>query len=253
MSRILGLLFFLMVGFSMAKEVSITSLDGFKLVGFIDYPKEKKEKYPLVIFAHQFGTTHVIWSEFAKELREKGYATLLIDLRGHGLSIYQNGKENKIVFKPDFKSALDLINFFKKSNEKVNFKKIPEDISLWIDYVAENEKVDLNNIILIGASLGGISIIPVVTVQDVKALISISPGSISVVGKEAVEIALASYENPVLYIVSKNDPLGSYKTVDTLMGMTNRGYALTVSGSGHGVILLPKVKAYIFTFLENLK
>jgi dienelactone hydrolase len=252
MRKLVFVLLFLWVGFSMGKELSITSLDGYKLVGFIDYPEEKKDKYPLVVFAHQFGTTHVIWSEFAKELRKRGFATLLVDLRGHGLSIYQNGKENKIIFKQNFTSILDLINFFKKSSEKVKFEKIPEDLSLWIDYVIESEKIDPDNIILIGASLGGISVIPVVTVQDIKAVVSISPGSVSVVGEDTVNIALASYTNPILYVVSVKDPLGSKKTVDNLLEKTNKGLSITTTGSGHGVILLPKVKEYIFTFLNDV-
>ncbi len=249
------LIFFIVLilfsGGVMAKEVKIKTKDGFELVGFIDYPQQKEDKYPVVVFAHQFGTTHMIWSDFAKELRKMGFATLLIDLRGHGLSVMQNGKENKIVFKPSYNSLLDLVNFFKKSWKKVRFEKIPEDISLWIDYLLDNEKIDSENIFLIGASLGGISIIPVVAKQDIKAVVSISPGSEFVPGKENVELALASYMNPVLYISSYNDSLGANKTVNRLMKITNNGTAIFVSGTGHGVILLPKVKDYIFLFLKK--
>ncbi len=247
------LLTFFMVGFSMAKELKIKSNDGFNLVGFLEYPEIKKDKYPVIVFAHQFGTTHVIWSKFAKEVRKKGYATLLIDLRGHGLSIVQNGKENKIVFKIEYNSLLDLINFFKKSWKKVRFDRIPDDITLWVDYLIEKEKIDPENVILMGASLGGISIIPVVANQDIKAIISISPGSENIPGKENVQIALASYMNPVLYVASYNDSLGSNKTVNRLMKITNKGTAIFVSGSGHGVILLDRVKDYIFTFLDKLE
>ncbi len=233
-----------------SKELTIRSQDGFILKGFFDYPSEKRDKYPVVIFAHQFGTTHMIWSEFAKELRKKGYATLLIDLRGHGLSVMQNGKENRIIFNKNFSSLVDLIAFFKKSNRKVKFSKIPEDIALWIDYIIENEKVDPDRIILIGASLGATSIIPVVSMHDISAVVCISPGSPAIMGEENVKLSLSSYMKPSMFISSLNDPVGSEKYSRLYMGMTNNGTLLVVSGKGHGVVLLKKVKGYILQFLQ---
>ncbi len=254
MKRLTMILILLFIGVSMAKEIEIKTDDGFILKGFLDYPTVKKEKYPVIVFAHQFGTTHRIWSEFAKECRDRGYATLLIDLRGHGLSIYQNGKENKIVFpKNENFSLIDLIASFKKSAVKVNFKKIPDDISLWIDYLLDNEKIDPDNVYLIGASLGAISIIPVVLTQDIKALVSISPGSPAIMGEEKVKLALTSYENPILFIASNEDPIGSGKVVLKLLKESINGQVILLKGKGHGVILLDKVKSYIFTFLEENK
>ncbi|WP_297473514.1 alpha/beta fold hydrolase [Persephonella sp.] len=245
--------FFLIFGMVYSKELTIRSEDGFILKGFFDYPSEKKDKYPVIIFAHQFGTTHMIWSEFAKELRGKGYATLLIDLRGHGLSVMQNGKENRIIFNKNFSSLVDLISFFKKSNKKVNFSKIPEDIALWIDHIIENEKVDPDRIILIGASLGATSIIPVVSMQDISAIVCISPGSPKIMGEENVKLSLSSYMNPSMFISSLNDPVGSEKYSRYYMRISNNGTFLVVSGKGHGVVLLKKVKGYIFQFLKNIE
>ena len=247
------LIFFIIFGMVYSKEVTIKSNDGFVLKGYIYYPDVKRDKYPVIVFAHQFGTTHIIWSEFAKELREKGYATLLIDLRGHGLSIIQNGKENKIIFKEKFSAIVDLISFFRKSNRKVNFSKIPEDIALWIDYLIENEKIDPEQIILIGASLGATSIIPVVSMHDISAIVCISPGSPTIIGEEIIKLSLSSYMNPAMFISSLNDPLGSEKYSRFYMRETNNGTLLIVSGKGHGVILLKKVKGYILEFLKNIK
>lgn len=236
-----------------SKELTVKSEDGFILKGFIDYPLEEKNKYPVVIFVHQFGTTHMIWSEFAKELRDKGYATLLIDLRGHGLSVVQNGRENRIVFKKNFSSLVDLISFFKKSNRKVNFSKIPEDIALWIDYIILYEKVDPEQIILVGASLGATSIIPVVSLKDISAIVCISPGSPAVMGEDNVKLSLSSYKNPSMFISSLNDPVGSEKYSRYYMELANNGTLLIVSGKGHGVVLLKKVKGYILQFLKNVE
>ncbi|WP_457625899.1 alpha/beta hydrolase family protein [Persephonella sp.] len=249
--RKIVLLLFVVFGMAYAKELSIKSDDGFVLRGFLEYPETKRDTYPVVIFVHQFGTTHMIWSEFAKELREEGFATLLIDLRGHGLSIIQNGKENKIVFNNRFSSIIDLVSFFKKSARKVNFSKIPDDIALWIDYLIENEKIDPDRVILIGASLGATSIIPVPSMQDIYKMVCISPGSPETAGKERVDISLSSYMNPVMYVSSLNDPLGSYKYSRAYMEKSNNGTLVVVSGKGHGVVLLKKVKGYILQFLKQ--
>ncbi len=244
---------FLIAGTVLGKELSVKTDDGFILRGFLYYPEEKKEKYPVIILAHQFGTTHVIWSDFAKRLRDMGYATLLIDLRGHGLSVIQNGKENRIVFKKDFSSLLDLVSFFKKSSKKVNFSKIPEDISLWIDYLIENERIDPDSVILIGASLGAIGIIPVPAYQDIKAMVCISPGSPAIMGKENVKLALSSYLNPVLYVSSINDPIGSTKYAIWYEKNSNNGTLFIFPGKGHGVVLLKKYSRYILQFLKSLE
>ena len=249
------LIFYLLIfmELSMAKELEIKTDDGFILKGFLEYPVIEEEKYPLVIFVHQFGTTHRIWTDFARECRERGFATLLIDLRGHGLSVVQDGKENKIIFpKNEEFSLIDLIAAFKKSAKKVNFRKIPEDISLWINFVLDNEKkLDKDRIYLIGASLGGISIIPVLNYNSIKGLVSISPGTPAIVGEENVKLALATYENPILFIASDEDPIGSGKIVLKLLKESLNGEVFLLKGKGHGVILLDKVKNYIFTYLNE--
>ncbi|MDQ7055956.1 MAG: hypothetical protein Q9M89_05585 [Persephonella sp.] len=56
----------LISGIVLGNELSIKTDDGFVLKGFLYYPEESKEKYPVVVFAHQFGTTHIVWSDFAK-------------------------------------------------------------------------------------------------------------------------------------------------------------------------------------------
>lgn len=234
------------------KVLTITTKDGFTLYGFLLYPETKRDKYPIAIFAHQFGTTHVIWHDLAQEFLKLGIAVFLMDLRGHGLSIYQNGKENRIIFNEKYESILDLINFFKKSWKKVNFEKIPEDITLWIKLIKEKENIDKDKIMLIGSSLGGISIIPVLSMENISAFISISPGTEDIVGREKVYKALSSFENQGLFIASYNDLLNSKDVVDRMAKYMKEGKALFVTNKGHGVVLLPYVKEYIFTFIKNL-
>ena len=246
-------LFFLIFLFStvQAKPLSIVSSDGFVLKGFLNYPEIKKDKYPVIIFAHQFSTTHVIWSDFAKRLNQLGYATLLIDLRGHGLSTIKNGKKVEIIpFKGG--SLANLFAVFKKSNELVNFKLIPEDIVLWIEYLKENEKIDEKRIGLVGSSLGATSVIPVVLDEDLSFVISISPGSPSLLGdKEKFELALSSFLNPFLFVASVNDPIGSGKYIQRYVEKTPNGISMLLSGNKHGVSLLPRIEEMLIAFIQK--
>ncbi|WP_457640515.1 alpha/beta hydrolase family protein [Persephonella sp.] len=252
--RFLFLVFFIIIsGFAMGKEVQIKSTDGFVLKGFLYYPDGKQERYPTVILVHQFGSSSKMWEGFYEDLLKMGYAVLLPDIRGHGKSIIQNGKENRIVFKAKFGSLIDLAGFYRKSAEKVNFRKIPEDISLWVDFLLEKEKIDPENIILIGASLGGITIIPVVLQHDIKGIVSISPGSPESIDKDKIELAISYFENPILFISSLEDPLGSEKRSYNMVKKAINGTLILISGKDHGSALLPDVKGYILEFLKKIK
>jgi alpha-beta hydrolase superfamily lysophospholipase len=78
-------------------ELTLTTADGFKLYGWLDKPATVTKPMPIILFAHQFGADHSTWDTLAKKFNAKGYATLSVDLRGHGKSIMQNNKENKVI------------------------------------------------------------------------------------------------------------------------------------------------------------
>lgn len=70
-----------------AREFYIND-DGIRLHAKLDFPKEEKEKYPLVIIIHGFTghmeERHLV--ETAKAINEVGYATLRAEMYGHGKS-----------------------------------------------------------------------------------------------------------------------------------------------------------------------
>lgn len=56
----------------------------------------------------------------------------------------------------------------------MNFKNIPSELALWLEKLSENEKIDMNNLALFGASLGG-SIIPLFIEFEPKLAVLYSP------------------------------------------------------------------------------
>jgi pimeloyl-ACP methyl ester carboxylesterase len=243
------ILFLLVTLTTFANELSITTQDGFKLYGWLDKPQSSKKATPLILFAHQFGSDHSSWREIAKKFNAKGYATLLVDLRGHGKSIYQKGKENKII------SALKLSEIktaVTQSDKKVGFAKIPQDLMDWLEFVSEDKLLDIDNLYLFGASLGAGSVIPLLNEYDAKALVVISTGGLASL-KEDTDMALSTSMAKELFIVAKNDPLGAKERTLAYVQSSILGTALIVSGDGHGTVLLPQVEDYIFTFMNNIK
>lgn len=242
--KILLAVFFAIVSLY-AKEITIKSEDGFVMHGWLEYPAEKKESYPLAFFAHQFGSDHSIWDELSAELRAKGYATLNVDLRGHGKSVMQNGKENKIINDTNMDHIREAIV---QSRKKVKFENIPSDLSAWLDHAGEIEKLDMGALILFGSSLGAGSLIPILPDYEAKAAVLLSPGGGD---EEALKEALELSETQVLFIAGKNDPL---KAQDRALKYTNqalKGSYLAISSGGHGTVLLTWVTDYIFTFIDK--
>lgn len=71
----------------MQKKVFIENKYGEKLAGLVDYPEEKKDKYPAVILVHGFGMTKDeggVFIDFAKFLRERGFVVVRFDFSGRG-------------------------------------------------------------------------------------------------------------------------------------------------------------------------
>lgn len=230
-----------------AGKMSIQSDDGFKLHGWLEYPESEKKTYPVAVFAHQFGSDHSIWDELAKKLRDRGFATMLIDLRGHGKSIKKNGKTVEIVNEFDMAHIEEA---FDRSSRKVGFEHIPQDIAYWLDALGTKERLDMNRLVLFGSSLGGGAILPLMLDYEPAAVVAISPGSSS---EEATETSLMYAQSPSLFIAGKNDPLGAQQRALEYADKAYRGTYIMLSSNGHGTVLLPWVEDYIFTFLgENV-
>lgn len=235
----------LLVMFSLnAKEITIKSEDGFILKGWIDFPKKKQNVYPLAFLVHQFGSDHTKWIEFAKELRKRGYATLMVDLRGHGASVKQRSSINKIV---PFTSLADLKKSIEKSSKKVNFQKIPSDLSLWLDTVEGGYKnIDIQNLSFFGASLGAAGLISIMFDYEPKIAVLFSPGSTEELGAED---SIGDIAIPLMFVSSAKD-----FALERTLNYTKEASTpttLILPGNGHGEALFDLSKNYVSLFLDK--
>lgn len=124
------------------KELSVPSVDGFNIKASFMYPKVKGQKeFPTVVLLHSLGYSSEWWETLPKELLAEGYAVVMIDLRGHGKSVYN--------------SALARVSW--KSLTNSAYAKYPDDVVKVLDFIkTENsKKVFFNNWAMVGADIGG--------------------------------------------------------------------------------------------------
>ena len=132
------------LSFATEKKVSYVGItfetrDSFVIKSKLFYPAEKKEVYPIVVFLHSLGSSGNDWALLAKKFVDAGVATLVIDLRGHGQSIYDS----------NFK-----ISSWLYFTPKI-YEKYPNDIADIMKYVAANYKnISTKNYAIIGADIG---------------------------------------------------------------------------------------------------
>ena len=120
-------------------KIEFVTKDKFILVGDLYLATPATDK-PLVVMLHSFGVSSKIWKDLAETLRKKGYNCLAMDLRGHGRSVYT--EQLKLRSRYKFTTA--------------DWQKLPNDVIESINYVKSNySKINTNNLIFIGADIGG--------------------------------------------------------------------------------------------------
>jgi len=119
-------------------KIEFTTKDKFILVGdlYIANPSTNK---PLVVMLHSFGVNSKAWKDIAEALRLKGYNCLVMDLRGHGRSVYNEQLKLKSRYK--FTST--------------DWQKLPNDVIESINYIKSNySKINTSRLIFVGADIG---------------------------------------------------------------------------------------------------
>ena len=146
------------------REISVQSVDGFNIKATLEYPKVKSQKeFQTVVLLHSLGYSSGWWETLPRELMDKGYAVLRIDLRGHGASVY-SGK---------------LVRTSWKSMTNSAYAKYPDDVVKVIETVkAENsKKVFFNSWAIVGSDIGASTAILVADkiAYKPKTLVLLSP------------------------------------------------------------------------------
>ena len=172
-------------------NITYETKDNFVIKSKLFYPPQKQAVYPVVVMLHSIGYSSDYWDKLAKDFVHQGAAVLLVDLRGHGQSVYDS----------NFK-----ISYWKNYTNK-NFAKYPSDIHEILSYIATNYKnISTVNYAIIGADIGANT--AVLAAESMpnkpKCLVLLSPTR--VFKGLYIPIAMTNLGNtPILSVVSVSD------------------------------------------------
>lgn len=143
-------------------NITYETKDNFVLKSKLFYPTEAQSVHPVVVMLHSIGYSSEYWESLVRDFVKSGVAVLVIDLRGHGQSIYDS----------NFK-----ISSWRYYSDK-QYAKYPSDISEILKYIAMNYK-DISPVqyAIVGADIGAnTAILASEKLQNKpKALVLMSP------------------------------------------------------------------------------
>ena len=129
------------------------SSDNKKIYGELYIPNNSYDEFPLVVLSHGFGGSMSSTSGLAQTICKQGFATFAYDFIGGGMGIKSDGQMTEM-------SVLTEVN----------------DLNTVLDELKEDERINEDNIFLLGQSQGGfVSTYVAGTRDDIKGLVDYYP------------------------------------------------------------------------------
>ncbi len=213
------------------EPVQFQTPDGFLLFGTLFSSPSHPAPRPAVILLHPFNQNHFQWADFVPELVvERGYLALAFDLRGHGSSIFRNGR------------PVTIQNF-----SIDDYNQMPLDVVAAIAFLKTRAEADPNRIGVIGTDIGAnIAFVSAGLFPDIKATVSVSPNFRE---NQAQEILIGTNipdfaPRNILYLAAFGDGY-AYPSSQNMSELT-RGVTAVVGfqGAGRGLDLLAQGNAW---------
>ncbi len=216
----------------------VKTSDDYKIAGTL-YIKSKEA--PLIILIHMLNRSEEDWAVLTPHLLENGFNIVSFDMRGHGKSI----KDDKTW----------------KSFNDADFLKVVSDIAAIKSFLKDKNKVSLDKIYIVGASIGANLAVKVAQKDvNISGLVLLSPG-ISYRGVDIQSDMVFPRKIPILFLTSIGDEYSynsTHKLVEkykTSKKATN--YELKIFSSGeHGTALFqryPELKNAMSDWLKKTK
>lgn len=185
------------------KEDKTIYRDNLKIVGELYIPNNSYDVFPLVILSHGFGGNMDDLRNLGIKFVKEGVAAFIYDFIGGGNSIKSDGK------------LTDMSVLTEAS-----------DLNTVLDYLKEDERINTDNVFLLGQSQGGfVSTYVASTRDDIKGLIDYYPA-----------------------FVIRDDALAQYKSADEVPDP----YRMTKMGATLGKIYYVDAVSFdIFEVMEN--
>lgn len=190
--------------------MAVLAGDGLVLAGRLDYPAGAPPAggWPLAVLAHQYPGTRDTWAPLRTDMLGLGIAVLAFDQRGHGESV--RGPNGPVVVDTprDF-DELAFYHAFVGSIQRVEFKRIADDVVRVAAWGAAQNYVDPGRLILGGASVGGTGVLLAApSVKGLRGVLTLGAAGAAAHGDDAhdrIRAALATGAWPALLTSSADD------------------------------------------------
>lgn len=235
---------------------AIPATDGLILRGTLTYPHgQVGTKYPLAVLVHQYPSTHDSFAPFCADLHALGVATLALDLRGHGKSIWtQSGA--RVAPSPAEPKMQAFGEAFMGSASAVGFAHIADDIVRMTAWGIYQNFIDPAKLMLVGASVGGTGVLLAAPrVKDyLRAVVTFGAAGAPAHSADAQEKIRANCQAltiPMLLTSSQKDPFGGADHIGQWGKGLKHVESKIVSGSDHGMAIYYDVRKDVLAFVKK--
>ena len=220
------------------KDLKVVAQDGFALHAVFEYPNIKGQKsFSTVVLLHSLGYSSEWWETLPQKLLDKGYAVLMIDLRGNGNSVYN--------------ATLTRVSWKSMTNKA--YAKYPDDVIQVIEYVKKENarKAFFNNWAVVGSDIGAsTAILSSSKIKEKpKTLVLLSP----VVKTKGlfVPVKLAELGKVDIFSISGTNDLDSQNAQDYLSKFAQAEFTTYTSPANSTGMLLLKNDPELSTLIAE--
>ena len=177
-----------------------------------------------IILLHMFQKTKLSWRNFAEKLNKEGYTVLAIDFRGHGESD-DNWK-----------------NFVEK-----DFNNMIEDVKAAKAFL---KMYGVNEIGVIGASIGANTALNYSMEDDVSFVVLLSPG----MNHKGINIEDSDCDKPILIVASKDDVQSFKDSKEIFENINSKDKQIELfENAGHGTDMFKdsKLEPLLLEFVKK--
>ena len=144
---------------STAAGPTFKSFDLVELHASLDLPVGVPAPIPAILLLHGYGEDRTAWKDFSKQLLNRGFAVMAMDLRGHGESRTKN--QRPIQASPDWRT---------------NLQEFPVDLDPALDFMKSRPRVDTRKMAVIGFDVGAnLALIASGRFPEVRTAVAIKP------------------------------------------------------------------------------
>jgi pimeloyl-ACP methyl ester carboxylesterase len=146
----------------------LLTFDLVKLKASFEMPQSVPAPIPAVLLLHGFGENRKVWEGFRKQLLERGWAVMSLDLRGHGDSVIKN--QRPLQASPDWRR---------------NPREFPLDVDPALDWLKKQARLNSSKIVVVGYDVGAnLALLSSGKFKEVRTVVAVNPSL-----PESLEIA----------------------------------------------------------------